>query len=352
MKRLHIALLGACVLGVLAGPALARTLYVGNNGVDSGSCGSPSSAACRSISQAIANASAGDKIVVGPGLYGDIDGDGAFTTAGDEAAEVDTGCDCLIEVDKAVTITSRDGATATSLDAGGTTVDRFVYISASNAVFGNKSKGFQMLIGGGAHGVEGAAAASAVTVAGNVVGGFDSGILVAGGAAVVASNRLLSNADGIRLLAGGATVTDNACHLNTRGITIDAATGTNTVTRNVVNANQEGIVVVDPAAPQTISRNVLVGNAMSGIAVIATAPDNATVTATENSIFGNGALTLNCGLWDQSDGTIEAPGNWWGSAGGPNPDPADEVCLVVGAGTTNPFPQNEVEIKVKVKPQR
>jgi parallel beta-helix repeat protein len=353
MKLLQIGLVGACMLGVSAGPALARTLRVASNGIDSGACGTSSQVqACRSISQAIANASSGDKIVVGPGLYGDIDGDGAFTTPGDEAAEVDTGCDCLIDVDKSVTITSRDGATATLLTAGGATVDRLVSISASNVVFGQKGKGFEMLGDGAAHGIEVMPAASTATVAGHVVGGFNSGIRVAGTTATLASNRLAVNTDGIRLVAGGAAVTDNTCQRNTRGISIDNAPGTNTLSKNLVNSNDNGVVVANPGAPQTISKNVISGNTASGIAVLATAPNNATVTAVANSIFGNGETTGNCGLVDQSDGTIEATGNYWGAAAGVGGNPADQVCVGVAGGTTNFGSPETREIKVKVKPQR
>ena len=67
-----------------AGEALAGTLLVAETGADSSACGSPTSP-CRSIGQAIANANPGDEIVVGPGVYGDVDGDGVFTPgSGDE----------------------------------------------------------------------------------------------------------------------------------------------------------------------------------------------------------------------------------------------------------------------------
>jgi len=127
-------------LGALAGAAEAATLNVANNGVDSGTCGAAASP-CRSISQAIANASAGDRIVVGPGRYGDLDGDGAFTSAGEEAPSV--ACSCMIKVDKAVTIESRAGAGATVLDAGGLP-GTVVGILASGVVFGRAKKGFTL----------------------------------------------------------------------------------------------------------------------------------------------------------------------------------------------------------------
>ena len=80
------------------GAAHAAVQYVENYGVDSASCAFASP--CRTISRAVTNASAGDTIIVGPGRYGDIDGDNAFTTSGDEAAEIGSGCNCVLKVDK------------------------------------------------------------------------------------------------------------------------------------------------------------------------------------------------------------------------------------------------------------
>ena len=46
--------------------AQAATKFVANNGIDSSVCGISAATACRSISQAIANAADGDVIIVGP----------------------------------------------------------------------------------------------------------------------------------------------------------------------------------------------------------------------------------------------------------------------------------------------
>lgn len=69
------------------GDAAAATLHVPNHGEDTPECGTRRQP-CRSISAAIAHASEGDRIVVGPGLYGDVNGDGDFNDPGDEAAEL------------------------------------------------------------------------------------------------------------------------------------------------------------------------------------------------------------------------------------------------------------------------
>ena len=54
------------LVGIFADETLAAMLYVENNGVDSASCGAVTQP-CRSISQAITNASDGDTVTVGPG---------------------------------------------------------------------------------------------------------------------------------------------------------------------------------------------------------------------------------------------------------------------------------------------
>lgn len=77
-RPLSLALFFASSLSVVAFSAPAqvavppRIWVVTNIGVDESTCGTNASP-CRSISQAIVNASAGDAIHVGPGRYGDLD---------------------------------------------------------------------------------------------------------------------------------------------------------------------------------------------------------------------------------------------------------------------------------------
>ena len=86
------------------------TLYVANSGIDPAGCtdcGTKTSP-CRSISCAIGNAVAGDKIIVGPDTYGDLDGDSTLGATGEETAA--PGCGCMLAVNKAVSVTLSDGA--------------------------------------------------------------------------------------------------------------------------------------------------------------------------------------------------------------------------------------------------
>ena len=62
-------LLAVVTLVLPAAPvSAARVLYVAGNGTDNGQCG-PATRACRSLGQALALASQGDRIVVGPATY-------------------------------------------------------------------------------------------------------------------------------------------------------------------------------------------------------------------------------------------------------------------------------------------
>src|SRR5690348_5811186 len=76
-----LILLATPAVGVFA--ATTGTIFVASNGVDSPSCG-PEVRPCRSITQALANVPSGGFIMVGPGHYGDVNGDGRFDGPGDE----------------------------------------------------------------------------------------------------------------------------------------------------------------------------------------------------------------------------------------------------------------------------
>ncbi|MBI3661315.1 hypothetical protein HY230_12700, partial [Candidatus Acetothermia bacterium] len=113
-----------------------------NYGVDASGCGTIT-LPCRSISHAIALASDRDRIIVGPGHYGDLNRDGDFEDSGEEQAEIGHGCSCAIKIDKQLSFESSDGAEVTVLDAGGADVN-VVSIEASQVVFGKIKLGFTL----------------------------------------------------------------------------------------------------------------------------------------------------------------------------------------------------------------
>src|SRR5882724_591533 len=129
------------VLGGSDGVVQAATLTVANNGLDSDTCGS-SAAPCRSISQAIAHAREGDTLVVGPGRYGDLNGNRILGEVGEEPAAFGGRCDsCMIHLNKRLTLKSSNGAAVTVIDAGGVEI-RAVLIEADGVVFGGRGQGF------------------------------------------------------------------------------------------------------------------------------------------------------------------------------------------------------------------
>ena len=96
--------------------AHADVKHVANFGVDSPDCGLQETP-CRSISQAIRNASEGDTVFVGPGLYGDLNHNGVVGELGEEGASIPSGESCLVCVSKRLTLLSQRGAAHTTIDA-------------------------------------------------------------------------------------------------------------------------------------------------------------------------------------------------------------------------------------------
>lgn len=196
------AALAAVIIWAATGEVEAKTLAVAVHGTDDATCGGKATP-CRSIARAIANAAAGDSIVVGPGRYGDLDGDGVLGEAGEEPAP--DGVSHMLLIDKALSVTSRDGALATVIDASGAPRD-LVRIEAPGVVFGKAKKGFTVQ---------------------NAPAGF-VGVLVAGSngsGVVIAGNRALANDSGFVVNApGGVLVTGNqAAHNRIFGFLITGA---------------------------------------------------------------------------------------------------------------------------------
>jgi hypothetical protein len=128
--------------------AAAATFSVTNYGMDSSTCGS-SAHPCRSISQAIENASDHDTIWVGAGHYGDLNGDGNFADPGDEHATAD----CVICVTKSLHIYSFNGAAVTIIDSGPSGGSpATVRLTADGTIFGAVGHGFT-ITGGNTIGV-------------------------------------------------------------------------------------------------------------------------------------------------------------------------------------------------------
>lgn len=352
------------IMVAVARPAEAAKLYVENHGVDGPTCGDKK-APCRSISQAIDNAAPNDGIVVGPGRYGDIDGDGSFAGVGEEQAETGGGCFCMIKVDKPLSIESRDGANATVLDANGTGTG-VVTIVSSGVVFGKRKKGFTLTGGDDGAGLETANSTTGIAITGNVAtsnrfGGFfvhgnghvvsgnvaegngDNGFSLRGGNHVVAGNVARRHSDhGYDVRGTGHRLSANAAAANAEH-GFNVPDGGHTLSGNVASANVEsgfevggsGISFTGNSAHANggagfsllgtglrLTGNSIVGNRGNGIFIGAFAGD---IQITKSNIFGNSLPGNNSFGVFNAAGQIQATGNFWGAATGPGSDPADDI---------------------------
>ncbi|AGC45243.1 hypothetical protein MYSTI_03937 [Myxococcus stipitatus DSM 14675] len=345
--------------GSLAEPVreTVRTLYVANNAVDSAACGTRSNP-CRSISEAISHALPGERILVGPGRYGDLNSDGDFDDPGEEAAEVATGCRCMILIDKPLQIVSSAGAERTVLDANGAVLD-VVNITASEVTFGGPNRGFTL------------------TGAGKVTDDDGIGLDSLGGRNVrVIDNIAQGNGDdGFRVWGDEITVKDNLSLGNGSGMTVTSESGASVVTGNIATDNGKGPVhghgFTVWLKQGTVKDNHSVGNRAIGFLIFTSGPTQLDFTGNVaignrgaglwlrgdfapglhgNSFYGNlgepvgGAFQSvpNCGVVNDTSLFLDATLNYWGASTGPGGDPADaagagSVCDVQGQTQVIPF---------------
>ncbi len=355
---------GLVVIAALGSPVEAATIFVANNGVDPPGCVPLScvvapcrcgtkTAPCRSITCGIITAAPGDTVVVGPGKYGDLDGDGfPGDSTGEEAPEFSSpGCDCLLALNKAVSLQSSNGAAETVIDATHVGSNRNVVIVADGASFGAPGKGFLVTQSGGdgkggmvidandvavrgnqlvpvlptsvGRGIETADSPASVVIEGNQVVGWAAGIAVAGGNKTVRNNVVMMNFGGI-FASPGSIVTGNVTIGNTLGIALPNGPGT--VMANAAIGNDIGI------------GNHGVGPPGGGTSFIG--------TVEKNDVFGNGCGTLNDGLMP-----LVADKNYWGAATGPGANPADDACNTSnGTTATTPFAKALIKVKPTIKP--
>lgn len=225
-------------------PASAAVVRVTNDGADSSSCGSHT-APCRSISQGIENALDGDTIYVGPGRYGNVNGDSTFSGPGDERPEAGVApwdsSGCIVCINKGVHIYSTAGAELTVIDSGGAQpqYQSTVLILSDGADFGAARQGFT-ITGGNAHGVtiepnfSARGVARNISVSGNIDLGDGDGVFFFGddfdpasfigcppiactfsARVLIADNRLVNNGIGVNVVVndwagqGSVVIRDN-----------------------------------------------------------------------------------------------------------------------------------------------
>jgi hypothetical protein len=313
-------------------PAAAVTRTVSSTGIDSPTCGS-SASPCRSITRALQNATAGDRIVVRPGLYSDdLDGDGVFGEPGEEPGLIGIGLE-------AVTVESTGGAAATVIRRRGTVPSSSaVSVSGTNAKFGKLNKGFTVITQGGANSTNvSVTAPSGAEVVGNVIAGtINIGFGATGTGALLKDNRVVcpSTSGGIGflvLLGDGIRLERNAALGCGLGFTV-AGPG-HVLTRNLAVGGGVGFNLGDFAE---LSRNAALGSSNAGVTLNSGSTPGLILA---NSFAGNGAaLGLNCGIQNNTGTAVTAAGNFWGTATGPGADPADQACNTAGSTiVTTPF---------------
>ena len=319
MLTMLLAVLGALIT---VSAADATTRYVASNGVDNLVCGLANP--CRSISRAISRAIPRDTIIVGPGIYGDLNRNGILGEAGEETGGF-AGCDCMLAMDRQLTLISSHGAAATTIDARHLPIRRNVYM-VGGGEFGRPGQGFTVtqpygaLFGDTAMTVESPLA----KVRGNQIVSDDRSanvnglrVLGLGGSVLIEGNEIRGwGVHGIFVSGSGTIIRKNAVAGNEVGIRTE---GTNTIEGNMVTGNGQGMLL--------FNQTTAVGNAVYGnewgmwvLGMFAGAIE-------ENNIFGN----RTCGLLnDTSVPIVLAPNNYWGTPAGPGLDPADTVCSNTG----------------------
>lgn len=362
-------------------------LIVANGGLDGPTCGSKTSP-CRSITQAIAQAAAGDKIEVGPGRYGDVNGDGVLGQPGEEGATCAGAC--LVYVHKRVTILSRDGAGATIIEGKGTAVAAVV-IAASGVRFGKAGRGLTVragsadgfLVPGGTSDIriEGCVShghfgdgfrigGSGSTLVGNQASGDDAGFTIEGSGHLLVRNVARDNGGGFGLRGTDHVLIGNVARDNRfEGFAVIGHLSS--LRENVATSNRlAGFGLI--AGPHLVTENIAVGNGGAGFdaggvlylsgntaagnmaaGILVRAPLNA---VRANNLIGNGKATFgalsNCGLENASGAPLSAVGSFWASPGGPGTDPADDVCDTVAGSVTSVVPFASKELRVRSKSAR
>lgn len=380
MKTLTLILTAAVAL-TLPLPLLAVTLYVANDGKDVSLCGTKSEP-CRTISQAISNSNRGDTVLVGPGLYGDIDQDGELDREGEESA-LNTD-HAMIAITSPIKLVSRDGAASTIIHVEDD--KKFaISIESSDVQIGAKKKGFT--IRGGSTSALFIRGSSPTLISNYIYSDFGDGVRVGcydsnddgfdesfgfSESGTVVDN-IISHCNGMGLLlcsnTQGWKIKKNQVSFNDEeGIFIDG--DDHTLLKNVVSGNNDAGVVATSATGIKFTKSLSIGNRGSGLNVYTDGQAtvkfsaligntgigsfyNGDVNISKSSLFGNYpidntglAIPTNCGIFDNSSNDPMIENNYWGSPDGPDfEDPADDLCSQVKTPSVTKFLKKEKRVR-------
>jgi parallel beta-helix repeat protein len=387
-RKTYLLIAAAVAVAISAAPthAATTTWWVTNQGVDSASCGARPKP-CRSISAAIEKASNGDVIEVGAGLYGDLNGDGAFTAPGEEHFGTNfAGRTCIVCVDKAIKILSLHGADDTIIDAGNSRrpdpsasdgkVDSVVSITTTGATLGSDGRGFT-ITGSGGDGVHVESTTSAATLIGNIARrnpgtGFRVDVVDESPPPfplplqkyILKDNSAIDNDVGFSVahdesrgipelayltgnMASGnrrdgyfffgqsyqAQMIGNVSSNNGSGVHVGVlGPGIEIRSNSMLGNIGPGILITSLSSGVQITGNTIVGNTGAGVYLLGDVENN---IIRGNNIYGNTGApfpqgpsvnTSNCGIVNiDIPVPLDATNNYWGSGNGPGPDPADNA---------------------------
>lgn len=397
--RRSVTITGALAFAaaILAARAHAGMLTVAQDGVDGPTCGGKKDP-CRSIGRAITNAGAGDKIVVGPGHYGDLDGDGTLGEPGEEKLFPIGSCAglqlvAIVCIDKPVQVLSRDGFGSTVIDARAVSQDDTVVLSAPGAALGAAKKGFTVvpnptigsaavILGSGTSFVGNHVVGKSVNLlgTGHVVKGnrLVGGLVSASGSAhqIVGNEIIGSGSSGMSLFkCSGCRIAGNlVTRAKLNGIDLYDESGGMVVEGNVVSANDGNGILANRLNDIGTSNVILRGNVVSRNIGAGFRLDGTNLTLTGNVVLGNGfagvqidalsdppVLVKNdfvgnggpdggrCGVFNFGAQPVAAPDSYWGAPTGPGPRPADAACSDSAAAVvTEPFATKPHKVKPKL----
>lgn len=310
----------------------ARTIRVASNGDDTSPCGDRGDP-CRSISHGIFNAVPGDTVLVGPGRYGDLNGDGSLGGVGEETGDFSNSA--ILHVDTAVRIISTHGAAVTVIDASQMSSGAIpVVITAPHAQFGAHGRGFTLKAQPNFFALV-ALSATDATVAGNIGTNAATAFFSEGEGIVLKHNFAYGNIVGYEI-RGAGKVLRNAASGNVLGFTV-YETGA-TLRGNTASANDHtGFAIAPSGNGITLIGNLATGNRTAGFRV----DRGGSALIIRNNIFGQF-----CGILNDSGTRIVATHNYWGAASGPGPDPADPVCNLDITSDTVAIPYSPSPIRV------
>ena len=355
----------ALIVASAAGAAQAGSIiHVANNGGDLPGCGGDANP-CRSITAGIAAAAPGDTVLVGPGRYGELDGDDALGGPGEEVGN--TG---VLHISKAVAVLSTQGAGATVI-RGVSGLPIVVYISADGAQFGDRNAGFTVY-GANSFGISDGVLSSA-KVTGNIARGMAAGIYmqsignveisyntavdnyaigIAGvaandstGATYVHHNTVVGPGAGTGIVLGGISAHRAIANtINGNDIGLQVSPSPSRISQNILADNRVGIAYPEylgpgvPAGTPLATRNSIIGN--SGSALWVSPNANYTIAFRQNNIYGNDF----CAVQNGSPLTIDARQNFWGTAAGPG---VGSGACNYGSGKilTTPFAASEIDVR-------